>query len=266
MSKKLLSSKRITSLVLMLATMLTTLFPVRVNASANEMAWGGVEYAWEGDLTVYDAPFGGNRIGKIYQYESYTILNENRTEGYIWVDYATSTGAKQGYLHVEIDESGGRSGAPAQVRTTSNVYYGPTNTGANYVKAGAVYAGEYVSIIAVCGQSAYIEYNTTSGRKRGYTPIYNLNVSSYAPDAWRSVYNSSGETNRASHAYDCDATMTVYAGPTKLYATVGTVSNETVFRYGSELHIGPYNAFYIEYYITGTENTTKQVKSGFIVY
>lgn len=37
MSKKLLSSKRITSLVLMLATMLTTLFPVRVNASANEL-------------------------------------------------------------------------------------------------------------------------------------------------------------------------------------------------------------------------------------
>lgn len=265
MSKKLLSGKRIAAAVLALV-MMFTMFPVmQANAVAMELGCGGLEYAWE-DLIIYDAPSGGNVIGKIFENESFTILIQDAPAGYLWVDYSTSSGAKQGYVHIPNDEWGGRPGAPARVKNTSNVYYGPTNTGANYQKAGAVYTGEYVSIIAVCGQSAYIEYNTTAGRKRGYTPIYNLEVSQCTPDAWRSVYNSSGETDRERHRLDCDATMTVYAGPTKLYATVGTVSDETVYRYGSDIHIGPYTAFYIEYYITGTENTTKQVKSGFIVY
>ena len=124
-----------------------------------------------------------------------------------------------------------------------------------------VYAGEYVAVIAVCGQSAYVEYNTSAGRKRGYVPYYNLDVKN-SPVAWKSVYNSNGETDRASHAMYFAGSATVYAGPTSLYASIGSVSNETIYRYGGEIHIGPYNAYYIEYYVTGTT----QVKSGFIVY
>lgn len=262
MEKTLCKVKRIIAVTLMLSIVFAMFSPVQVFA-AEEMGFGGLEYAYE-DINIYDSRTGGNIIGKIYKNESYTVICPDVT--YIYVVYSTSNGAKYGYIHTESDERGGYSTAVAKVINTSNVYYGPTNTNANYVKAGAVYTGEYVCIIAVYGQSAYIEYDTTAGRKRGYTALYNLEVSTCAPEAWKSVYNSNGENDRASHALDCDATMTVYAGPTKLYASVGKVSDETIYRYGSEVHIGPYTAYYIEYYVTGTENTTKQVKSGFIVY
>ena len=261
MSKKLSSSKRIGAAVLALVMMLTMFPATKAFAYAEDLGCGGLEYAWE-DIVIYDAPHGGNVIGRIYENESYTILAQEAPDGYVWVDYSTPNGAKQGYIHIEPDEWGGRPGAPARVKNTSNVYYGPTHTGANYKKAGAVSVGEYVSIIAVCGQSAYIEYNTNAGRKRGYTPIYNLDVSLHTPQAWRSVYNSNGENDRSSHQLLFVGEATVYSGPTTLYAPVGSVKDEIVYRYGSEVHIGPYTAFYIEYYVTGTT----EVKSGFIVY
>lgn len=261
MKQSIFTAKRTIGLVLAIVLMLTALIPVQAYAYADELGIGGLNYASR-NIPVYDQPHGGSVIGTIYQYESYTVLAEYYWDGYIWVDYSTPNGAKRGYIYVEQDEGRFRSDAPARVIANSNVYYGRNDLGSNYQRAGAVYAGEYVAVIAQSGNWSYVEYNTTSGRKRGYMPSYNLELSLYTPDQFASIYNDYPPSDRENHRFDCDATMTVYAGPTKLYAKVGTVSDEVVYRYGSEIQIGPYHAFYIEYYVTGTD----QLKSGFIVY
>lgn len=134
MSRKLLYCKRISVAILALVMMFTMFPALRANAAAMELGCGGVEYAWE-DLVIYDAPSRGNVIGKIFKNESFTILIQDAPAGYLWVDYSTSNGYKRGYVHIPNDEWGGRPGAPARVKNTSNVYYGPTHTGANYLPA-----------------------------------------------------------------------------------------------------------------------------------
>lgn len=259
MNKTLSISKRISIMVLALVILFTT-FP-HINARAEEeMGCGGLEFAEWGDITIYDASSGGNVIGKIYQYESFTVITRDVT--YIYVDYSTSKGAKQGYIHIDPEEWGGRSDAVAKVKNTSNVYYGRNGYGAKYQKAGAVYAGEYVAVIAVSDDWAYVEYNTTGGRKRGYMPFYNLQVSQIFPDDYKSIYNDYDESERIWHERYYFENKTVYSGPTDLYAPVGSISDEFVFEYGNLVCIGPYKAQYIEYYVDGTDH---ELKSGFVL-
>ena len=259
MNKTLSISKRISIMVLALVILFTT-FP-HINArAAEEMGCGGLEFAEWGDITIYDARSGGNVIGKIHQYESFTVITRDVT--YIYVDYSTSKGAKQGYIHIDPEEWGGRSDAVAKVKTTSNVYYGRNGYGAKYQKAGAVYAGEYVAVIAVSDNWAYVEYNTTGGRKRGYVPFYNLQVSLIHPDEYKSIYNDYDESYRPFHETYFFGDKTVYSGPTDLYAPVGSISDEFVFEYGDPVCIGPYKAQYIEYYVDGTDH---ELKSGFVL-
>lgn len=261
MEKNLSVSIRKRISILLAIVIMFSLFPsFKAKADAMELGCGGLRFAWE-DLIVYDAKSGGNVIGKIFENESFTVLEQNAPEGFLWVDYSTSKGAKQGYVHIDPDEWGGRPDAPARVKNTSNVYYGALSTGSNYQKAGAVYKGEYVSVIAVSGEWAYVEYNGASKRKRGYMPLYNLELSQITPDAFASIYNDYPDSNRPQHAQTFNGYSKVYAGPTTLYAEVGSVSNETVYRYGKTIYVGPYVAYYIEYYVNGTT----QLKSGFIV-
>lgn len=257
MSNTLFRGRRIIVVALLLSIVFT-MFPVVQAQAAEEMGFGGLAYAYE-DMNIYDARTGGNIIGKIYKNESYTVICPATT--YAYVDYSTSNGAKQGYIHIDPEEWGGYPTAVAIVKETSNVYYGRTDKGSSYQKAGAVYAGEYVAVIAVSDQWAYVEYDTTAGRKRGHMPFYKLNVSSCAPDAYSSIYNDYDASDRVNHGEYHAGYATVYAGPTKLYATVGSVNNETIYRYGNIIRVGPYTAYYIEYYVTGTN----QLKSGFIV-
>lgn len=263
MNRLLTTGKRNLIYILALTIMFSAFSHTSAKAEATELGCGGLEYAWE-DLKVYNAKSGGSVIGKIFENESFTILIQDAPEGYLWVDYSTSNGGKRGYVHIPNDEWGGRPDAPARVKNTTNVYYGRPGNGSKYQKAGAVYSGEYVTIIAASSKNpnwVYIEYNGSNKRKRGFVPLYNLEVSPITPEAYRSVYNDDS-SDQESHKQYFSGSATVYAGPTKLYAAIGSVKDEYVYRYGREIHIGPYSAYYIEYYVTNTS----EMKCGFIVY
>lgn len=222
---------------------------------AEEQYYGGLEFAWE-DFPVYSSTSWTNRIGTIYKNESFTVLLQNGPSGYLWVEYSTSKGPKRGYVRIPIDEWGGRPDGLARVSANSDIYYGPTNHD-NYQKAGSVSVGETVVILAKTGNWVFVEYNTNSGRKRGYMLYSNL-----------SVYNCS-ETISGLYMYAHDLThiyigdeQTVYSGPSPLYTKVGTVKNELVRFYRYDGVNDAYNAKYIVYNVTGTN----QLKSGYIMY
>ena len=223
--------RRFVLLALVLVTMLT-LFPMTQAHAAEDWLYGGQEIAWE-NLPVYSDRYGSSRIGTIFKYEGFTVLRDNFPERYWWVEYSTSNGAKRGYLIFEYsDEVHQRGSGLATVKNTTSLYYGTNSY--DYQKSGTVYAGEYIVILAKNDDWVYVEYNTTSGRKRGYMSYSNLNV-----------------INRPG----------VFAGPTTQYPSIGYIENEEVINYGYYWLESGERSTYIEYYVNGTN----QKKSGFIV-
>lgn len=253
MKKMLAIKKRFLSLVLALIAIFAIIPSNQVHAE--EQYYGGLEFAWD-NLPVYSSTSWTNRIGMIYKYESFTVLLQNGPSGYLWVEYSTSNGAKRGYVQVPIDEWGGRKDGLARVIISSNIYYGPTNHD-NYQTAGSVSVGETVVIIAKNDEWVYVEYNTNSGRKRGYMLYSNLSVYN-RPGSFNDLYTAGKYTDDY-----IDGQFTVYSGPTPLYTEVGTVKNEKVRAYKPTITVyGDYTSQYIVYNVTGTN----QLKSGFIIY
>lgn len=246
--------RRLVSIALIIVTVFT-LFPMTQAHAAEDWLYGGQEIAWE-NLPVYSDRYGSSRIGTIYKYEGFTVLRDNFPERYWWVEYSTSSGPKRGYLVFEYgDEVHQRKSGLATVKSTTSLYYG-TNT-YDYQKSGTVYAGEYVTIMAKNDDWVYVEYNTTSGRKRGYMSYSNLNVIN-RPGVFYDLFTfqNMGQTKYYSGRYN------VYAGPTSQYSVVGYIENENVIEYANEWLEHGEMSTYIEYYVNGTN----QKKSGFIVW
>lgn len=248
--KKILLKKRMLAFVMMLLTALSIIPVSRVNAAEN---YNGCAAMTHSNVTVYNG-VNGSKSGTIYAQEGVTVLNF-LDNGWAYVEYSTSSGAKRGYVNLSASDMGCSMGTTcvAKVNTTSNVYYG-TNTSA-YNKAGTVYSGEYIVVLAKNGDWVYVEYNTTSGRKRGYMSYYNLtcyNRPSVFPDLY--TYNKNGDDMYV-------GSYNVYAGPGVNYAKVGSVANETVTIFNN-FQDGRIEGAYIEYYVTGTS----QKKSGFILF
>lgn len=253
MKKNTKLAKRIVSLVLVFIAVFTMFPMVHVKAD-EEHYYGGQEIAWQ-DFVVYSSTDWTTRIGKIYKYEGFTVLLQNGPYGYLWVEYSTSNGPKRGYIQIPNDEWGGRADGLAKVKTYSNVYYG-TNT-SSYRRAGSVNANETVAILAKNDDWVYIEYNTTSGRKRGYMSYSNLEVYN-RPNSLPDLYTYKKD---ADLVY-MEGTYTVYSGPTSLYTVVGSVSDEYVTQYGIDVVFSNNISYYIEYLVDGTH----EWKSGFIVF
>ena len=258
--------KRFLSLVLVAMTILT-MVPVTTamaasTEDANEISpaavstkWGGLRLAWDGPLTVYEDANFTQKKGTIFQYEGYTVLNVI-SEGFE-VQYSNSKGPQHGYTKEwSAEYPCGRTGL-AKVKNTTDVYYG-TSTTVNPV-AGKVYAGEYVAFLAKNDDWAYIEYDTSSGRKRGYIYYGHLDVCNrwdLMPDIY--MHNNPGTTRYVSGSY------TIYSGPSKNYASIGSISNENVTVI-ADVNLTPWTgtdrcSVYIEY------NVGNQRKGGFIVY
>lgn len=254
--------QRIFTLILTVVTFITAIPVTPVHAmDFSEQFYGGYDIAWE-ELNVYSSPQWTNRIGKIYKFEGFTVLMQNGPEGYLWVEYSTSNGAKRGYVQIPQDELGGRHDGVGKVTQNSTVYYGRTDqTGkyGSYQSTGTVYAGEIVAIIAKNDNWAYIEYNTNSGRKRGYMAYSNLHVYN-RPGIFPDFYNH----KKTGKSTPITGRKYVYAGPTSKYVQVGWVENEYVTVFDEECVMdGSNNQYwsqYIEYQSGG------QTKSGFLVF
>lgn len=235
-----------------------TLLPMSAFAANNEGYDGGQGYAWRGNETVYDSRSFTNRIGTIYQFEGYTIIN--KYEDCFYVEYSTSSGAKRGYVRHPIDENamGITRSAVAKVLVNSTIYAGP-NPSVN-VALGSVSAGELVTIIRknlVDGREwVFVEYNTTSGRKRGHMLFNNLH-------GYLEPYRYADLFSYHNAGYDkyISGRMTVYGGPSDQYAVIGYVENENVTVYGEEIiyGLGSTNSdyLYIEYNVPGSGATRK---------
>lgn len=127
--------QRIFTLILTVVTFITAIPVTPVHAmDFSEQFYGGYDIAWE-ELNVYSSPQWTNRIGEIYKFEGFTVLMQNGPEGYLWVEYSTSNGAKRGYVQIPQDELGGRHDGVGKVTQNSTVYYGRRNIINRYDKA-----------------------------------------------------------------------------------------------------------------------------------
>ena len=133
------------------------------------------------------------------------------------------------------------------------VHYTPElNTTPEY---GAIGAGEFVVILEKNDSVCYIEYNTSSARKRGYTA-----ASGYI---FKNMSNVPALPELSSSFYMANSNLAVYAGPSNQYASVGSISqNEPVVR----LKENVYGYAYIDYIGSGIKKRGYVPTSALSVY
>ena len=193
-------------------------------------------------------------ITRLYQYNS--TASSGTTYSVMFIEYSTSSGPKRGYV---FNPNFSYPCATCVGRMTASVnlysgigYTNRVNDSSGFIQSGSISAGEYVSIIAKNDNYLYIEYNTNSGRKRGFTNSGNVYL-----------YNSPGSfddipfwgSSSMIHVY---GPYTVYAGPSNAYPIIGyTYTDETMC-----LAVGtaPVNGFRFVQYLTSDNKT----KSGYI--
>ncbi len=246
--------KRIFSLVMALVTVLSISYmPTSVQAATNHDGLGSTPR----NLTVYHDSSLNSPTGTVFANETFTVLDwyyDNDWNKVGHIEYSTAGGMKSGYV-VGIHEDTTYT-CVATANSYAVVYYG--NNTSTYKTAGSISANEKVVVLGESGGWSYIEYNTTSGRKRGYvytSCLYSHRTPSYG---WQGFYlNSNGSTKYISGSY------TIYSGPKTTYTTVGSVSNENVQVYYT-LQPGSQGvcALFVSYNVTGTS----QRKTGWIVY
>lgn len=173
------------------------------------------------------------KTGSISANESITLLYayqySDSSKSYLvaYIEYSTSNGAKRGYVYypVFIENIVGTNGVTsvARVKQTVNVYYGYGDFGV----AGTISENEFVTVIAKKWDTVYVEYNSTSGRKRGHLS------SSYLD------YHRPGLTYADVYQFDPNIqddgvvlnTYNVYSGPTLSHAFVGQVTPNDIVHY-----------------------------------
>lgn len=225
-----------------------------VNVSAEDYSSGGFALSTANQTVRQSNSASSAAVGTLYAFEGFTILYGVGNN--LYIEYSTPSGAKRGYLvNPQVDWRWTDTSAAAYVKSSTNLYYGPNTS--KYDVAGTVFAGEFVAVLAAKKETgwAYVEYNTTAGRKRGYMPTSSL-----------TIYNS--RTFQGSFCIvspnptSVSGTMNVKSGPGDNYPTIGYVSNENIHR-GTIFNLYDNYAYqFIEY----TVDSTGKVKSGYISY
>lgn len=208
---------------------------------------GGHNYS-DSELTVKSCYLFDYAInsGTIYSGEGFTELQRYYEDGkYIsLVEFSTPSGTKRGFVNTSsMHISTVNNSTVARVISDSSPAYAGTDS--SYVKLGGVYKNEFVAVLAVSNGYAFVEYNTTSGRKRGYVKYSDL--SNYCVRA----YNK-----KITHQSLKKATkeLTVYGGPNSDYASIGTIFNQEVVSFIDTER----NYSYIEY------TTSNGAKRGYV--
>lgn len=166
--------------------------------------------------TVYSCPNSNcATIGSISADEGITVFPSIKDNGYTFVEYSTSSNTKRGFISTSLLKEY-NDGVKGKASKDTNIYY---TTKAD-LKLGSIYKEEYVIVLGTTGNYYYIEYNSPSGRKRGYTVKTAINLHS---SAGISNIATSGERIKMQSA------QIVYSGPSSTYANIGSVSqNEYV--------------------------------------
>ena len=239
--------KRFLALVLAVVAAFS-IVPTVTTRAANIVTGAGLAHK---DVAVYDS-IGGRQIGTIYKDEGFTILNIIG-ERNLYVEYSTANGAKRGYVYWDNNLGYWADTTYATVNRTTNTWYG--GNADIYQISGTVYAGETVAVLALGDYWAYIEYNASNCRKRGYVPFIYLNCNTrpnFGPLP----------TDKIGYKVTSPDNFVVYTGPSKKFATVGSIrSGEEILRY-EKSYDGIQNIWYISYVVDGTS----QRKSGFIIF
>ena len=139
------------------------------------------------------------------------------------MEYYSSAKAKRGYVSATDVKGAAKMGAATVVKNSSNVFYGPDDKPA---KVGSVDGEEIVVVLESEDPGAdnyyLIEYNTTSGRKRGYVKQADIRIPS------RKVTRMGG--TKALAACGADASQNAYFGPNTTFPKVGSIgAGEIVF-------------------------------------
>ena len=170
-------------------------------------------------------------IGGISANETFSLLYAyqyvDSSKSYLcaYIEYSTSSGAKRGYVYYPefISDTAGTNGVTsiARMKNSATVYYGEDTS--SYAAAGSISSGEFVSVICKKSDWVYVEYNTNSGRKRGYisSGYLDYHVSGLY---YRDTYGLDGYTQPSVYAA---TTLTIYAGPSSTYAITDTIPENT---------------------------------------
>lgn len=253
---------RIVSMVLALA-MILTIMPTMTAQAASTDVYGGSLGIVNVKTNVYQEKACSTYQGYLYAGETFTILEECGN-GVWFIRYSMSSGPKTGYIQWTYiydawEMTYTTTTCLAKPKGYTEVYYGDSST--EYVRAGYVDQDEYVVYLSECDGWTYIEYDTTSGRKRGYVPSSSLTLLGdnlrHNGDFYLMEELFTGTTTYIAGKYD------VYSGPNTVYTKIGSVSamNITILADTSNLNSDlSYSTYYIKYDVDGTS----QKKSGFI--
>lgn len=185
---------------------------------------------------------------------SITVLADFVRDGtrITFIEYSSSAGTKRGFLF-NASFTMPIPTCVARVLNSCNLSYG-YNSRFNYATAGSLSAGEYVCILAKNNDWAYVEYNTPSGRKRGYMSYSNLSTY-HKPWSFADLFGYNDDIGISSGRFSATE---IYSGPGSSYPVIGSLdNNETIYGY-YDIEGTMYR--YVEYYITGSSTR----KSGYI--
>lgn len=193
-----------------------------VSGSIDEADFTGGHNYSNSELTVKSCYLFDYAInsGTIYAGEGFTELQRYYEDGkYIsLVEFSTPSGTKRGFVNSSsMHISTVNNSTVARVIADSSPAYAGTDS--SYVKLGGVYKNEFVAVLAVSNGYAFVEYNTTSGRKRGYIKYSDL--SNYCVRSYNK--NITHQSLRKATKQ-----LTVYGGPNSDYASIGTIFNQEI--------------------------------------
>lgn len=227
--------------------------------------YGGYVYS-NSAQTVYSCDDYTTKIniGSISAYEGVTKLYEYNASStshgvhkVYFIEYSTSNGAKRGYVFSPNFTQPSPTSV-GRITMGMNVSYGVYQYNAfgsdktSFGKVGFVGEGEYVAVIAKLNNDLLIEYNSPSGRKRGYV---NSNYVAFynRPAIFDDIPFSTTGT-----IYNSGSNMKVYAGPSSAYPSIGSIyaGDDTWISLG--YNVNGYRP--VQYMVTGTST----VKFGYI--
>lgn len=158
--------------------------------------------------TVYSCPDAVSAtIGSIGSNEGITVFPSISENGFTFVEYSTIANTKRGFIKSSLLKEY-NDGVKRTVNRDTTVYY----TTAFDLSLGSIYSGEYVIVLGIIDNNYYIEYNSPSGRKRGY-------VTNGSFDSVSNIPSISATGDSLIVNFDQD----VYSGPSSTYANIGSV-------------------------------------------
>lgn len=193
-------------------------------------------------------------VGTLYKNEGCTFLFSYKmgANEVAFIEYASSSGTKRGYVYSKYLKF------PCETivciaKENLKVYAGPSTS--IYAQLGSIYITELISVLAKEGSWIYVEYNTSSGRKRGYVDWNKVDPRDYKAGT---AFNDFYITPSNGDCHIVDESVNVYGGPTKDYAKIGTVNNENVTCFWTNDSVFGFTC--IEYVVS----TTGLLKRGYI--